>query len=103
MNIIRQGDVLLVKVPAIPADAIEVKEKTGRVILAYGEVTGHCHQISEPAKAKLWHAGAERFLQVMERTSLRHEEHSSARIDPGVYHVAIQREYTPQALRNVQD
>lgn len=103
MKVIRQGDVLLVTVDAIPADAQEQKRDDGRVILAYGEVTGHCHQITEGKKAKLWSAGAERFLQVMEKTALKHEEHDAAQLDVGIYRVAIQTEYTPAELRRVVD
>ncbi|MBK8772236.1 MAG: hypothetical protein IPM06_17685 [Rhizobiales bacterium] len=103
MKVIRQGDVLLVKVAAMPADVTAISQDKGRVILAHGEVTGHAHQIAEPTKAKLWSAGAERFLQVMEKTSLKHEEHSAAQLDVGIYHVAIQTQFTPQELRSVVD
>jgi hypothetical protein len=102
-KIIRQGDVLLVRVAKVPAKAAEVAVEGGRVVLAHGEVTGHAHAIYEPAKAKLWSADAERFLQVMETVALQHEEHAAANLAPGVYRVAIQTEYTPQALRNVAD
>ena len=102
-KIIRQGDVLLVRVAKVPAKASKIAAEGGRVVLAHGEVTGHAHAIYEPAKAKLWSAGAERFLQVMETVALQHEEHSAANLAPGVYRVAIQTEYTPQALRNVAD
>jgi len=104
MNIIRQGDVLLVAVSEIPSSATIANLDHGDIILAHGEVTGHAHRIAKPAdKAKLWDAGAERFLQVMEAVSLSHEEHSAAAIPPGAYRVAIQTEYTPAELRRVQD
>lgn len=103
MKILRQGDVLLVDVGELPAQAQPMETDRGRVVLAYGEVTGHSHQIKEPAKAKLWSAGAERFLQVMEKTALVHEEHSAANLAPGIYRVAIQQEYAPAELRAVAD
>lgn len=107
MNVFRQGDVLMVKVGILPKNAVTfVNPDENRVVLAYGEVTGHAHAIAvspEKPVAKLWDAGAERFLQVIEKTVLRHEEHAEIEIDPGVYRVVIQKEYTPKALRNVAD
>ena len=82
-TIIRQGDVCLVRVAQLPKGATEAKIKDKkRVVLAYGEVTGHAHAIYEPTKARLWDAGVERFLQVMERCELCHEEHSAHILDP---------------------
>lgn len=103
MKILRQGDVLLVKVDSLPACTPAQLEKHD-IILAHGEVTGHAHRIKAPAaKAKLWSANAERFLQVMETVSLTHEEHAAIEIQPGSYRVAIQTEYSPEELRNVAD
>lgn len=101
MEFYRQGDVGLVKVSQLPngARAVEARD----IILAYGEVTGHSHAIRETNKARLWDAGAERFLQVLEKTALEHEEHAPIDLDPGIYRVVIQREYAPQAIRRVQD
>ena len=107
----RQGDVLLVRVKQIPSYAKEITEKD-RIVLAYGEVTGHAHAIypeviekdrAPELKAKLWDAGAERFLQVMEKTALRHEEHTAIDLDKGVYRVVRQREYDPVRDRYVAD
>ena len=107
----RQGDVFLERVEALPnAELTEVKAK-GRLVLAYGEVTGHAHAIYPDAgvlPAKLWDAGAERFLQVMERTTLQHEEHGAIPLDAGVYRVSkfgagTQREYSPEEIRSVAD
>jgi hypothetical protein len=103
MNIIRQGDVLLAKVGKLPAGAVEQKPDGARVVLAYGEVTGHAHAIYEPTKAKLWSAGAERFLQVLEKAALQHEEHATAYLEPGIYRLPAQVEYTPAELRRVAD
>lgn len=103
MKIYRQGDVLLVKVETLPNNSVENADK-GDIILAHGEVTGHAHRIKTPvSKVKLWDAGAERFLQVIEKVALTHEEHSAINIDPGIYRVAIQTEYTPEELYNVAD
>jgi hypothetical protein len=102
-KIYRQGDVLLVKISKLP-EGTAVGDGKSDIILAHGEVTGHAHRIQAPAqKAHLWDASAERFLQVMETVVLTHEEHAAITIDPGIYRVAIQTEYTPTELRNVAD
>ena len=44
---IRQGDVLLVPVASLPAGCVEVPNDKGRIVLAYGEVTGHAHAIAD--------------------------------------------------------
>ncbi len=105
--ILRQGDVGLQRIstqPAdLPADLKPVDLDGQRVILAYGEVTGHAHAIAETTKAKLWDAGAERYLQVLETTALRHEEHAPINLEPGIYRVIQQREYSPEEIRRVAD
>jgi hypothetical protein len=108
-TIIRQGDVLLVSTrQALPENAVDVTPREGRVVLALGEVTGHAHAIYErgtqarPA-VRLWEAGAERFLQVLTKTPLQHEEHSTLTLPPGLYRLPAQVEYTPDYTRRVAD
>jgi len=98
----RQGDVFIDRVKAIPKDAKPVKRDKGRVVLAYGEVTGHAHAIVEP-EALLFDVGGELYLEADGTVTLRHEEHAPITIDPGVYKVTRQREYSPEAIRNVAD
>ena len=97
----RQGDVLLVSAK-LPQNA-KAADKPGDVILAFGEVTGHAHRIKERDKVRMWDAGAERFLQVLESTMLTHEEHASIMLHPGVYRLPQQVEYAPAELRRVAD
>ncbi len=101
-RIIRQGDVCLIPVAALPEGAKAVKAEK-RVVLAYGEVTGHAHAIYDTTKARLWDAGVERFLQVLEPVALAHEEHSAITLQPGIYHLPKQMEYTPAELVRVAD
>lgn len=98
--IIRQGDVLLVAIDLIPQEAIDITPQTGAIVLAHGEATGHAHAIHdrgtvEAPTARLWRAGAERFLQVMARTPLQHEEHTALALPPGIYKLPSQVEYAP--------
>ncbi len=97
----RQGDVLLVKVDALPAGA-ELQEVEDRIVLAYGEVTGHAHAVGLEG-AKLYRSNGDDLLKVHTATALVHEEHSPIPLDPGVYKVVRQREYTPQEIRRVSD
>lgn len=107
-SLIRQGDVLLMKVAALPKDAVERPNDTHRVVLAYGEVTGHAHAIYEDktspvaTKAKLWDAGAERYLQVLTQCKLQHEEHTAYVLEEGIYKQIFQVE-EQQEIRNVAD
>lgn len=117
MKIYRQGDVLLKKISVDPKDipegATDVTPKDGRIVLAYGEVTGHAHAFAEPevkagklkalSKTGVWDPSAERFIQVLEKTALTHEEHSPVELDKGIYEVVQQREYSPEEIRRVAD
>jgi hypothetical protein len=107
-QIYRQGDVLLVRVDAIPQDATPCELAGDDVVLAYGEVTGHAHKLEAKtvkpfAKGAVWSADAERFIQALDGATLRHEEHSAVVLPPGNYRVIQQREYTPEEIRRVAD
>jgi hypothetical protein len=100
MIIFRQGDVTLVKVSELPAGAKRIE---GDVILAYGEVTGHAHRVIEKQKVAYFDAGAERFLQVLEKTALTHEEHGAIMLEKGVYKQVFQVEDFGTEVRRVAD
>lgn len=104
----RQGDVYLRQVTGIPVDAAvaEKKDQSGRkrIVLAYGEVTGHAHAITELDKVDVFVKGdGTMYLAVKDATELRHEEHGTIVLPPGNYERVIQREYSPEAIRNVMD
>ena len=107
MNALRQGDVLLI--PArIGGKTKGVKRDAGRVVLAYGEVTGHAHAILSPDCQLVTAADAEDLrmwllVTAPEPVELVHEEHATVLIPPGEYQVIRQVEYAPEALRNVAD
>lgn len=96
--IVRQGDVLLVRVDALPEDARPEQVDSQRVVLAEGEATGHAHVVQSP-RASLYRSDAweQRFLVVTGRqpTLLRHEEHNPLEVGPGVWEIRQQREYVP--------
>ena len=102
-GLIRQGDVLLIPRTAAPAQRTPRPTDNGRVILAYGEVTGHAHAIEDAACATLYDTGDGGVaLEVRDVTRLTHEEHAPA-VVCGWYDVVIQSEYTPEAIQNVLD
>lgn len=106
MFMIRQGDVLVRAVAAIPASAKKQKRDAGRVVLAYGEVTGHAHALIGTRVALFRDDGLGRtFLRIAggKPEALTHEEHGTIAIPSGSYEVIRQREYTPEAIRQVAD
>ena len=97
---IRQGDVFIE--PAnIPVTA--KRETPERIILAHGEVTGHCHEVEEIERVELYSENGLMYLRVFEDVPLVHQEHSTIVIPPGDYQVVRQREYTPERIITVAD
>ena len=106
----RQGDVLVMATTKTPTAAAKVVIDHGRVILAYGEVTGHAHEVvgvdnadPVPAMALFEEPDGTRLLVVKRDALLQHEEHGRIALSPGDYEVIRQREYAPDAIRNVAD
>lgn len=99
---LRQGDVLLVRVRSIPKAAKRQHSK-GMIVLAYGEVTGHAHTVDAGKAVLSLGEGGVMFLTVEELTAVRHQQHAPLTLEPGNYKVIRQREYTPEAIRNVAD
>lgn len=104
---VRHGDVLLVDAAYRGKPGGElVKSDNGRVVLAYGEVTGHAHVVvaaPEVAQPKLYDAQAERYLQVVQEATLRHEEHGPIVLRDGRYQQAFQVEEQGEEVRRVED
>ncbi len=146
----RQGDVVLTPLKAVPAGAVPVDPVNGRLILAYGEVTGHHHSFKFHDMIRMFredgvgggliiqHMGAripacdeackavydakraydqspspEAWAEVEMKTAgavalgaqaLEHQEHWAIPIAPGsIMRGSVQREYHPEAIRNVAD
>lgn len=100
MVMMRQGDVLVSTVGAIPKTA----KKQKHCVLALGEVTGHAHQIKEDAL--LWvDSDGTKYVEVYgSEATLKHDEHGPIVLPgPAIYRVTQQREYSPEEIRNVAD
>lgn len=99
-KIYRQGDVLIERIARFPKGE-RVVQKDG--ILAHGEATGHTHRLSPSPDGELFNLGTEMFLEVRGDVAVTHDEHDPVRLDQGKYRVRRQREYHPEAIRNVAD
>lgn len=103
MNIYRQGDVLLVQVEGEGIIVGQPIPREGRkIVLAYGEVTGHSHAIAD-AGVKFIQVGAERFLTSDKPFTVKHQEHAPISVPAGTFKVVRQREYSPESIRIVAD
>jgi hypothetical protein len=100
--IARQGDVLLIQVEAVPDGAVPIPRDAGRIVLAYGEVTGHAHAIFAP-DVSFVQVGEERYIESASPILVQHEEHAPVRLGAGAFRVVRQREYSPSEIRNVAD
>lgn len=103
----RQGDVFIEQVKKQDeAKLTPISPDNKRVILAYGEVTGHAHAIDFNDAVLFEVPGStppRRMLKVVKDTVLKHEEHGPIQLPIGWFEVKLQREYTPEAVRNVLD
>lgn len=105
--------------------------ENGRIILAHGEVTGHCHEVlaadsnlppgMDAAQFFTDPETGDRMLMLLAPAVLRHQEHDPITLDPtaplqfrqgdvfgdpvgdGLWRIRRQREYAPDAIRNVAD
>lgn len=94
----RQGDLLIVKVHALPADCI----KRSHRVLAEGELTGHKHELD---LGQVYEREGTIFFHVPQELNaiLRHDEHGPITLMPGFYRVIRQREYDRSGWRSIAD
>jgi len=107
MDVIRQGDVLLVPLSRSQVISEGLTLRRGRaipreepgIVLAHGEATGHHHHVkSLHARFRTYGSGRTRrqILHVHKTgAQLEHQEHSAIALAPGKYEVRRQTEYTP--------
>jgi hypothetical protein len=114
-NHYRQGDVLIERIAIIPTTAVK-QNKSTCIILARGEVTGHHHALETVDPADWWKEGeisattekpttlaGELFVSLPSGGVVTHQEHSKIELPIGNYRITRQREYSPEAVRNVAD
>jgi hypothetical protein len=100
----RQGDVLITQIRARDLAALtRVDAGNGRIVLAFGEATGHAHALCS-ATAELYEGSSgDRFLRLTTPATLEHDEHAPIALPVGFFEVVVQREYDPEAIRRVAD
>jgi len=108
-DIAAQGDMLIRRIEALPEDAKPAEAFNGAFVLAHSE-TGHNHIVMERPGVRFFSAMDEfrSYLIVEgEPAELQHQRsfdtHESLRIEPGIYEVRRQREYTPEGFRRAAD
>ncbi len=106
-NLIRQGDVLVRRIKALPKNIKPAAPENGRLVLAHGEATGHHHSFALSDRVALFRedgSGGGLFLSITGApAALEHQEHTALVLAPGNYEVVRQREYSPEAIRRVED
>jgi hypothetical protein len=106
----RQGDVLIVPVreEAVPAAVATLprqpRDARGRLVLARGEATGHCHAVVGPGTLTRESGPlGTAWLRLTEGGRVVHEEHGPISLPRGWYRVVRQQEYVPGSVRVVAD
>ncbi len=116
---LRQGDILIIPAGTPRFDGSRTplrrphgakpakRDGHGRLVLAEGETTGHCHAIVDDPATMFVEADldemADRFLEVERDVELLHEEHGTVLVPAGDQIVRRKREYEPEAPRYVAD
>ena len=103
---IRQGDILIVPCDAIPATAVPVEPRGGRLIVALGEATGHHHSFPHRPQIAMFRddgAGGGLFIQADAPIALEHQEHSALIVERGTHRVINQRTFAAGMVRAVVD
>lgn len=105
-----QGDMYLVPIKEIPADAPEVKPENGYLIITHSE-SGHSHVIAEREDVRQF-SGMDIFRGFLEISGdepaelvhLReHHTHAPQFIEPGAWLIQRQAAYTPQGWERARD
>lgn len=103
-----QGDMLLRRIDKLPEGLTIAKADKDYYILAYSE-TMH-HHVIDKSKSQLLIDKTNEFiayLQISEPCDIQHlrtnHTHEKITVQPGIYEVRRQVEYTPQGLRKAQD
>ncbi len=106
-----QGDMLLIRINSVPDNAVIVPSENGEYVLAHSE-TGHNHVVMERPSVSLKADPVDQFRAYLtvsgdEPVDLLHKRaydtHETLSIQPGMYEIRRQREYTPEGFRKAQD
>lgn len=98
----RQGDFLFIKVAEVPAEAQAEQRVNGKVIVGYGEATGHHHAVLE-RDASIRTLENMRWLSVPTGADVTHHEHNTITLPPGSYRIVQERTYNAGSIQRVRD
>ena len=103
----RQGDIWFEQISDFASRTNGLKRYESP-ILAYGEVTGHCHKISTSMDGVQMFVDKDGdiFIQTKADVSIGHDEHGAITLPgPGEYCISRQREYdwATESVRKVAD
>lgn len=105
-DIVVHGDVVVQRIEKLP-DGFDSYKRQEDNTVAWGEMTGHVHQLSgEDIEVRVDPGNfANRFIKIAKEALLEHQEHEKITLPPGVYKSFLQQEYDPftKKLRQVQD
>lgn len=98
MKMYRQGEVLIKKVTRVYGN------KQNHLVLAYGEKTGHKHEVTT-GDATLYEKDGTLYLSCDTECVLTHPDHKEVIFKPGDYEITVQREYVvgDEKYRQVAD
>jgi len=85
---IRQGDVVILLNTGIPKNA----KKKDTKIIAYGEATGHKHQL-KGNNGEIYEKDGTLFLKVKDKEILIHEQHPELETPEGKHEIMIPQEF----------
>jgi hypothetical protein len=94
----RQGDLLFILQETRPEIDLTARQSN---MIVRGEATGHAHRLT--GGTILEAPDGTLYLDLPSATKVVHEEHYPLTLDPGLWLVVRQREYSPEAIRTVKD
>jgi len=107
---VAQGDILIIPITYIPADAKRAKAEEGYFIIAHSE-TGH-HHVIDRTKVEVYEAADDAFVAYVrtfrDGAEIEHQRsfdtHETVALSPDrLYEIRRQREYVPQGFRKAAD
>jgi hypothetical protein len=105
-----QGDLLIIPIATIPANAKPATSEGAHYIVAHSE-TGH-HHVIEKARAEIYEAADDAFVAYIrtlgDGAEIEHKRdfhtHETINLPPNsTFEIRRQREYVPQGFRPAQD
>lgn len=108
INQAAQGDFLITKIDQLPKDLVIQRPENGNFTIAHSE-TGHNHVIAED-DVEFFHANDNEFVAYLRVNKTAdiihmrgHDTHKPITVNPGIYRINRQREYTPEGYRRAAD